>query len=80
MSSTPTLDLRRVGLPVCLLEFKSALDRMDSGDVLEVLVEDPDVVEDFVNIIRHSQDRILRPRREGDHYRIQVGASRSLSS
>jgi TusA-related sulfurtransferase len=79
MSSILELDLRGVGLPVCLLKFKSALDRMDSGDMLEVLVEDPGVVEDFVKIIRRSQGRMIRPRREGDYYRIHIGSQSMLS-
>ena len=79
MSETMELDLRGVGLPVSLLKFKSALDSMNSGDRLEVLVEDPGVVEDFVKIIRRSQGRMIRPHREGDHYRIHIGAQSKLS-
>lgn len=75
MSSTVELDLRGVGLPVSLLKFKSALDKMDSRDVMEVLVEDPGVVEDFAKIIRPSQGRAVRPRREGSYYRIRIGVN-----
>jgi TusA-related sulfurtransferase len=75
MSFIVELDLRGVGLPVSLLKFKSALDRMGSGDELEVLVEDPGVVEDFVKIIRHSQGQMIRPLREGDYYRIHIPAN-----
>ena len=80
MSSTVELDLRGVGLPVCLLKCKSALAGMDSGDALDVLVEDPEVVEDLVKIIRRSQGRLIRPRREGGHYRIHIGASQRLTT
>jgi TusA-related sulfurtransferase len=73
MSSTLELDLRGVVLPACLLQCKTALGRLDSTDELEVLVNDPKVVEDLVKIIRRSQGRVARPRREGDHYRIRVG-------
>ena len=79
MSSIMELDLRGVGLPVSLLKFKSALDNMESEDTLEVLVEDPGVVEDFVKIIRRSQGRMIRPRREGDYYRIHVGSNPKVS-
>jgi TusA-related sulfurtransferase len=53
---------------------------MESEDALEVLVEDPGVVEDFVKIIRRSQGRMIRPRREGDYYRIHVGANPKVVS
>ncbi len=79
MSSIMELDLRGVGLPVSLLKFKSALDNIKSEEALEVLVEDPGVVEDFVKIIRRSQGRMIRPRREGDYYRIHIGANPKVS-
>jgi TusA-related sulfurtransferase len=79
MSLITELDLRGVGLPVSLLKFKRAMDNMESEDALEVLVEDPGVVEDFVKIIRRSKGRMIRPHREGDHYRIHIGANPKVS-
>ena len=44
MSSTLELDLRGVALPVCLLKCKEALSNMNSGQQLQVLLQDPDQV------------------------------------
>jgi TusA-related sulfurtransferase len=75
MSETLELDLRGVGLPVSLLKFKSAVDRMGSRGELEVLVEDPGVIKNFVKIIQYSQGQMIRPHREGDYYRIHITAN-----
>jgi len=73
MSSKVELDLRGVGLPLCLLECNSTILEMNSNDVLEVLVQDPGAVEDLVRIIRRSHGRSVRSFKEGDHYRIHIG-------
>jgi len=74
MPSNVELDLRGVGLPICLLKCKSALVNMDTGDILEVLVNDSEILEDLVKIVKRSQSKmILQPHREGDHYRIRIG-------
>ncbi|MBS1238092.1 MAG: Sulfurtransferase TusA, partial [Deltaproteobacteria bacterium] len=40
-----TLDLTGVVSPICLLKCKSALSRLNPGEVLEVMVQDEEVVE-----------------------------------
>lgn len=77
MSPRQELDLRGVGLPLSLLKFKKALDKMDSGGLLEVLVEDPSVVADLERIIRHTRGGVVSPQREGDYYRVQIGCDLS---
>ena len=66
------LDLRGVVLPICLLKCKTALMGMDPREELDILVSDPHVVEDLVKIIKRSQGMVVRPRREGDHYRLRI--------
>ena len=66
------LDLRGVVLPICLLKCKTTLMGMDPREELDILVSDPHVVEDLVKIIKRSQGMVVRPRREGDHYRLRI--------
>lgn len=66
------LDLRGVVLPISLLKCKTALMGMDPGENLDILINDPSVVEDLVKIIKRSQGMAVRPRREGDHYRLRI--------
>jgi len=81
MPSIVELDLRGVGLPICLLKCKSALIGMDRGNILEVLVNDSEILEDLVKIVKRSQsEMILQSHREGDHYRIRIGPSSKMGS
>jgi TusA-related sulfurtransferase len=45
---------------------------MALGDVLEVLIKDPEVIEDLTKIVNRSQDQLLQTLREEDHYRIRI--------
>jgi tRNA 2-thiouridine synthesizing protein A len=69
-SFSKELDLIGVISPVCILKCKSELARMDAGNVLEVLLQDPDVVHELIKIVQRSKDQVIKSEREGDHYRI----------
>ncbi|MFC1829146.1 sulfurtransferase TusA family protein [Thermodesulfobacteriota bacterium] len=64
------LDLIGVISPVCILKCKSELARMNAGSILEVLLQDPEVVEELIKIVQRSKDRVIKSKQEGDHYRI----------
>jgi TusA-related sulfurtransferase len=66
------LDLIGVVSPVCLLKCKSVLTQMRTGEVLEILLQDPDVVEELLKIIARSTDKVIQSTQEGDHYRIRL--------
>ena len=72
MSSTLELDLIGVTWPVCLLKFKTVLNSMCSCDVLEVLAQDPEVVENIVMIIERSEDTLINRHKDGEIYRLSV--------
>ena len=55
-----------------LLKCKDMLSKMTMGDVLEVLIKDPEVIEDLTKIFNRSQDQLLQKLREEDHYRIRI--------
>jgi len=66
------VDLCGIAWPVCLLKFKNALGGLCSCDVLEVLTQDPDVVEYIIMIVDRSEDALIHQQKEGDIYRIFV--------
>jgi len=72
MFSVKELDLIGVVSPVCLLKCKRALAEMDAGEVLEILLQDPYVVEELLKIIERSADKVIQSEQEGDHYRIRL--------
>ena len=57
---------------MCLLKFKSALNDICSCNVLEVLTQDPDVVENIILIVDRSEDMLINQQKEGDIYRLSV--------
>jgi len=72
MSSKSELNLLGVMSPLCLLKCKSSLEEMKSGNFLEVLVQDPEVVEDLVKIIERSKDQIVKIETEDEYFRVQI--------
>lgn len=55
-----------------LLKCKDILSKMTMGDVLEVLIKDPEVIEDLTKIVNRSQDHLLQTLMEEDHFRICI--------
>jgi TusA-related sulfurtransferase len=72
MSSTVQLDLIGITWPVCLLKFKTVLNNLGSCEVMEVLAQDPEVVDNIVMIIERSEDTLINRRQDGDIYRLSV--------
>ena len=72
MKMASTLDLIGVVSPICLLKCKSALARLDPGEVLEVLVQDQEVVESLSMILKQSEDRMEAFSKEGECFRLSI--------
>jgi len=72
MEMASTLDLSGVVSPICLLKCKSALSRLNPGELLDVLVQDEEVVESISMILKQSQDRMEAFSKEGERYRISI--------
>jgi len=72
MEMASTLDLIGVVSPICLLKCKSALARLDPGEVLEVLMQDQEVVESLSMILKQSEDRMEAFSKEGECFRLSI--------
>ena len=72
MAVNQKLNLIGVVSPFCLLEFKNALTRLKGGQLLEVLIQDPEVVHDLIRLVERSDDRLVERSRIGSQYRIIV--------
>ncbi len=60
---------------MCLLKFKTALNELCSCDVLEILIQDPDVVESIVMIVDRSMDTLINQQKEDGIFRLLVEKS-----
>ena len=72
MEMDSTLDLIGVVSPICLLKCKSALSRLNPGELLEVMVQDEEVVESLSMILKQSQDSLESFTKEGECFRISI--------
>ena len=66
------IKLNGVAWPFCLLECNRVADRMNKGEELEVIVEDPDVMRDIVKIFSQSAEYEITWQEEGDCFRIII--------
>ncbi len=68
------LKLNLVGIlsPICLLKCKSVLAQMTCGDVLEISLQDPDVVDELAKIIEHSQDQLIKTAKQRENYLVHI--------
>jgi TusA-related sulfurtransferase len=48
------------------------LNSLGPCEVLEVLAQDPEVVENIVMIIERSEDSLIKRRKDGEIYRLSV--------
>lgn len=72
MASNLKLNLVGILSPISLLKCKSVLAQMHCGDVLEISLQDPDVVEELIKIVERSNDKVMKSKRKGDDYILHI--------
>ncbi len=72
MGSIKALDLVGVIQPICLLKCKKALSELNKGEIMEVYIQDPEVVEDLKKILLESGDEVVDVNKEEDRFRIRI--------
>ena len=66
------LNLIGVFFPVCLMKCKSTLNTLNPGECMDVLIADPEVVDELEKIIKRSEDQVIHRLKEPDHYRLRI--------
>jgi TusA-related sulfurtransferase len=67
-----TLDLIGIVSPICLLKCKSALSRLNPGELLEIMVQDEEVIASLAMILKQSPDSMESFNKEGECFRISI--------
>ena len=67
-----TLDARGMGCPMPLLKAKKAFEKLESGQVLEVIGTDPGSKNDFPNWAQRTGNEYLGFVEESDHYKFYL--------
>jgi TusA-related sulfurtransferase len=58
--------------PICILNCKKEVNQMKTGEQIEVLVEDIDVVNNLVILIEQLLDHNIEKHRENKYYRLII--------
>lgn len=66
------IDLRDIDWPICILNCKKEVNQMKTGEQIEVLVKDIDVVNNLVVLIEQLLDHNIEKHRENKHYRLII--------
>ena len=72
MPSTKALDLTDTVSFLSLLKCQKELAQLKPGDSLEVVMNDPDMVDDLITIVDRSMNRIAERSLNGDRFKIKI--------
>jgi len=72
VSSKPVLNLVGVLSPFCLLKIKKSLSETTSGESIQVLLQDFDVIDDLKKILNCCSDEIIEIQKKRNHYKIFI--------
>lgn len=73
--SDSTLDLRGVMCPINFVKTKLKLEAMESGEILEVILDSGDPIQNVPKSIKEEGHKIVEVKKEGDFFRIKVQRS-----
>lgn len=65
-------DLRGGSCGFCILKIKSLLKGLEPGEMIEVLVSDPDTADDLAAVLAAGQDRLVDTAEENGFNRIYL--------
>jgi TusA-related sulfurtransferase len=72
MPSTKVLDLSDTVSFVSLLKCQKEIAQLKPGDSLEVIMDDPDMVDDLIKIVDRSMNRVTERSLNGDRFKIKI--------
>lgn len=73
--SDSTLDLRGVMCPINFVKTKLKLEAMESGEILEVILDSGDPIQNVPKSIKEEGHKIVEVKKEGDFFRLKVQRS-----
>lgn len=66
------MDLRGVLCPMNFVKTKLKLEGMDTGQVLEVVLDGGEPIQNVPKSIKEEGHRIVEVKREDDHFRLKI--------
>ena len=72
MSKESVVNLIGIFSPICLMKVKQLLLGLNSGEKLQILIQDFEVINDLERILGCSSDKIIDMKKEQNHFRISI--------
>lgn len=67
-----SLDLRNVLCPINFVKTKLALESMEKGQVLEVVIDDGEPIQNVPKSIKEEGHKIVEVKKEGEYFRLKI--------
>ena len=67
-----SLDLRNVLCPINFVKTKLALEEMEKGQVLEIIIDDGEPIQNVPKSIKEEGHKIVEVKKEGEHFRLKI--------
>jgi len=67
-----SLDIRRDNCPVTFVKTRLALEAMESGQILELLIKGEEPLRNVPRTVKSEGHKIISARRESDYYRLLI--------
>lgn len=69
---TASLDLRGVICPINFVKTKLKLEELNTGDVLEILIDAGEPMANVPRSIKEEGHRVVQVEKDGDHFRLTI--------
>ncbi len=69
-----TLDLRGVLCPMNFVKTKLKLESMESGELLEVVLDSGEPIQNVPKSVKEEGHKIVEVKKEDDHFRLKIEA------
>ncbi|MBA7611007.1 hypothetical protein ES703_18223 [subsurface metagenome] len=67
-----TVDLRGVACPLNFVKAKIKLEKIDAGEILEVLLDDGEPIKNVPESFTHQGQEVIELKNVGDHFCVKV--------
>ena len=67
-----TLDCIGLYCPEPVFRTRQEIDKMDVGQVLEVIADDPAAEQDIQSLMKRTEQKLIEVRKEGNHIRFLI--------
>ncbi len=72
MPTIRNIDIRGIEWPICILNCKKEVDQMRTGERIDVFVDDIDVVNNLITLLKQISGYSIEKQQTNQHYRLII--------